>query len=157
MIGFHLILRDSPTKLGIFCPRQNKTVENDIRVGKSAFDIFDALVELHLLTRWAFVEQPVRLNEGDILFAINNHPQNKVGMEITRFKKAHAFSATQVPEQKEFCPVLLKLLRIGFGPIFKIRHKLKFTFVQRYWQNGNFPAFSYMEERLVKMHSKATG
>lgn len=96
-----LVLGVVSFQLQVPSPGKNKAVENHAWVIQTLLDTLDPFVEQDFLIGRAFVQQAVRLDEGDILLPVNEHPQNEIRVEIARLEESHAFTPAHVPEQEK--------------------------------------------------------
>ncbi|MGB3975089.1 MAG: hypothetical protein WBM02_05945 [bacterium] len=125
-----LFLGATPFQLRVSRPGKDETVEDHGWVFQPLLDILNPFVEQNLLAGGAFVQKAVRFDEGDELFSVCRHPQNKIGMEIPRLEESHTFAPAHVPEQEEFHPILFQSCLMAVAPGFQIGDKLIFALAQ---------------------------
>ena len=146
-----LVLRFIPFQLRVPRPRKDEAVEDYGWVVQALLDIFDSPMEQNLLAGGAFVQHAMRLDEGNILFHTNEHPQNEIRVEVARFEESHAFAPAHVPEQEEFHSILFQSRFVVVVPGFQIGDKLILAFVEDDWPAGNFPSAPNVNERLEQV------
>jgi len=152
-----LVLGVVPLKLRVPGPGKDEAVEDHGWILQTLLDVLDSFVEKDFLAGRPFVQHAVRLNEGNVLFSFNEHPQNEIRVEVTRLKKSHSFAPAHVPEQEQFHSILFKRGLVVVTPRLQIGDELIFTFVEGNRQDGNFPSTSDIKERLEEMLAEIAG
>ena len=95
---FEIGLRVAPLQLREPRPGKDETVEDHRRIFQPLFDTLDPFVKANLVAGGAFVSKTVGLDEGDVLFPLEKHPQNEIGVEVARLEETHSFASTHIPE-----------------------------------------------------------
>ncbi len=152
-----LILGVVPFQLWVSRPGKDEAVEDHTWVIQAMLKILDPFMEPNLLAGGAFVQQAVRLDEGDILHPVfwmaNKHPQNKIRMEVTDLEESHTFAAPQVSEQKELHSILIQVGFMLAAPGFQVDDELIIAFVEGDRKGGsNLP---FKTARLLSSIRKA--
>ncbi len=100
-------------------------------VTKPLLDFLDRFIELDLRVFLAKIAYTLGVHKYDMLFATDEKPQDKVGMEVACLEKTHTPSLTQVPEQVKFLTSEEAAIVVVEG--FQIFNKQSFALVEGRW------------------------
>ena len=78
--------------------RDNEAVEDDLFVAQPLFNVLDDLMKLDLLVPRPFMLKTVGLDEGEVLFAILDLPEQEIGIEVSGFEKADTTTTTFISQ-----------------------------------------------------------
>ena len=81
------------------CIRDDEAAERHRRITEAALDILDGLIKLDLRIVESEIADALGVDECDELTIADDQPQDEVGMEIARFKKADPTALAEVSEQ----------------------------------------------------------
>lgn len=97
---FQFLNRFSPVEFAEARWRYDEAVQDNIVACEASLDVFDDPMELDLLVAWAFVLQSMWFDEGQVLLAIFDEPQEEVRIEVAGLEEPDASAAAFVTEQE---------------------------------------------------------
>lgn len=107
--------------------RHDERVQVNNGIAEPGLDILNRLVKLDLGVSCSDVADTFRVHEDHMLFSVDEQPENKVGVEITRFEEADAPPFAQVAKQVKFLASKESAIVLMEG--FEVFHELTFASV----------------------------
>ena len=87
-------------------------------------------MKLDLLVTWSLVLKAMWLNKREILHAVLDLPEKKIGIEVACLEKADTAPATFVSEQKDLNAIIGEALLLVFYVDTQVIEKLELALVE---------------------------